>query len=256
VSPDEFVVLQADADTVYADGYAQNMARAVRCAANVLAEGISTPPMSFLQRFPEYYAKAQEVDQSMEHVVVQDHLDVIVDDKVCGYRLSDYFQWGGHRREYNEQGEEILAESTRLFIRAKLTGARRVRVFEAEAQSSRRKVIAEPLLHFATAGFPRESVWQSRWRQTHQGMEFLEIFQDGLSEHLLNQVSRTRCEHVAVLFAMLPAAIALLEGKDEGLTTIQRILGATYLSRTNLTAGVVQQNPAILFESAFSIIDT
>jgi glycosyltransferase involved in cell wall biosynthesis len=252
---DEFVVLQADADTAYADGYAATMARAINSTQNVLAEGISTPPKSFLQRCPEYYAKAQEVDRSMHGIVVEDDLDVIVDDKVCGYRLSDYFEWGGHRREFNAHGEEILAETTRLFIRAKLAGAKRVRVFEAEAQSSRRKVIAEPLLHFATAGFPRESIWQSRWRQTHQGMEFLEIFQDELSENIVSQASRVRCEHVAVIFAMIPAAIALLEGKDDELTPIQRLLGATYLMRTDLTTKSVQQNAAILFESAFSVID-
>jgi len=155
---EDVLILQADADTHYTPGYVASMrAAAESCGPNMMVEACVTYPPAFKAEYPEYMNICDEVDAEFERLFARDLSDDdLVDDKVSGYRLSDYFNWGGLRREYTAGGEEIHAETARLYMKARAKGARRVRADDAQAFHSARKVIEEPALHMATAGFPRE----------------------------------------------------------------------------------------------------
>ena len=95
--------------------------------------------------------------------------------------VTYYFAWGAHRREYTSRGAELHAETARLFIRGKIRGAVRVRAGDAVALPSRRKILENPIKHFASAGFPREESWWPMWRATYDGPVDLAAFEDAKS---------------------------------------------------------------------------
>lgn len=209
VTPEEFLVLQADADTFYLPGYAQYMWEAMRGRQGYLLEGATRRPADFEADHPEYHALERSIDESLERIGVSDEEEVIVDDKACGYLLSDYRRWGGHFREEDRLGGTVHAETTRLFLRARLAhGARKIRVDPAQAEPSRRRIIEEPALHFATSGFPREDAWLRAWRERHPKQWTVDEFASSLDHPDVQEACFYRAAHDVALFALLPWVLA------------------------------------------------
>ena len=128
------LILQVDADTFYRPGYLTAMRRAAESAGpNVLLEARTEYPLDFVQQYPDYLDLCNAVDRSVERWFAPLDCDVIVDDKVSAYFLSDYFAWGGHQREYSLAKNEIHAETSRLYLRAKARKAKRCQVDSATA---------------------------------------------------------------------------------------------------------------------------
>ncbi len=200
----DVLIVQADADTIYLEGYIDAMRMATsRAGHNILFEGCSEFPLGFKNTYPTYIRLMTEADASFEEVLNAFETDIIVDDKICAYRLSDYFKWGEHTREYTESGDEIYAESTRMYIRAMGYGCRKVRVLDAIAHHSVRKIISDPLLEFATAGFPREDSWKDNWKNHYLEPRTLADISGKLCDPIIGAVVKTRKKHNLALFALL-----------------------------------------------------
>jgi glycosyltransferase involved in cell wall biosynthesis len=255
ISDRDLLILQADADTRYGDGYVRAMREAARGrTGNFLLEGIANPPAEFEQAWPGFEAFSGRVDAPLEGFFVDHSDDVIVDDKICGYVLADYFAWGGHRREFDRTGEEIFGETSRLYIKAKLAGAHKVRVADAVGLPSRRKILRNPILHFATAGFPREEAWSKAWNDRYRGPNTLDAFGDASAETQLREPIFMRRAHLLILFGLLPVYVAgLLNAKTpaDGAETFRELIPMLDLSREQILA-----NTGSLFERAFSLIDS
>jgi hypothetical protein len=206
---EDVLILQADADTHYAPGYVASMRSAAEgYGPNVMIEACVTYPPAFKAEYPKYIEICDEVDGAFVRLFARDLADdYLVDDKVSGYRLGDYLNWGGHRREYTEGGEEIHAETARLYMRARSLGARRVRVDEAVAFHSPRKVIEDPPLHLATAGFPREASWNVRWRRNYRGPRDLPSLCAQPQHPDVLKAVRMREEHLLALLGALPVHV-------------------------------------------------
>lgn len=209
IPPNQLLILQADADTIYSEGFvAAFQAAAGKETRSAMFEGTTHPPHQFLDGHPGFQRLANEVDTKLAPHLVNDTLDVIVDDKVTGYTLSSYRQWGGHRRDFMTTGSEIHAETSRLFIRAKAVGAVHVRVLEAEAMPSRRKILRNPIRHFATGGFPRDETWWRRWSRSYQGPRDLNAFENTQARDVLKMAIVSREAHLLGLFSLLPLLVA------------------------------------------------
>lgn len=214
--PEQWLVLQADADTTYLPGYAQWMQQFLGSRTNVLLEGAVKRDASFDAAHPNYRELERSVDTSLEESPVPDEDEIVVDDKTCGYLLSDYLRWGGHFREYDRAGSEIHAETTRLLLRARLAhGATKVRVNPAQAIPSRRRILEDPALHFATAGFPREEGWVRRWRDRHPIRRSVDEFASDALDPEVTEACFYRNAHEIVLFWLLPAIVGRArDGED------------------------------------------
>lgn len=205
VAPEEFLILQADADTIYLPGYARRMWQTLGGQRGRLLEGTIRRSAEFDAAHAEYRALERSIDLPLEAEGVTDEDEVIVDDKACGYLLADYQRWGGHFREQDRLGGTVHAETTRLFLRARLMhGARKIRVDNAFAQSSRRRIIDEPALHFATSGFPRDDAWVKNWRERHPLRWTVDEFARSVGHPDVQEACFYRRAHVIALFALLP----------------------------------------------------
>lgn len=209
VPENEVLILQADADTIYRRGYAATMQHAVANTAGVVLEGSTKPPLDFALAHPFYLAAQRIVDDETDPLVAEDEDEVVLDDKVCGYRLSDYLNWGGLFEEFTAMGEAIHAETTRMFVRARLRhGARKLRVNPAGAMPSRRKVIENPWLQFATVGFPREASWIAARAASREAGGDVDMFSLGVIEGRNLEATHLRRAHQLALFRYLPALVA------------------------------------------------
>lgn len=209
IPADRFLILQADADTIYWPDYAQWMWDRLEGRQGLLLEGALRRSVDFDAAHPQYRALERLVDDQLECEAVDDADDVVVDDKACGYLLSDYLDWGGHFREYDEGGSEIHAETTRLFIRAHLRhGVEKLRVNPAQAMASRRRIVEDPALHFATKGFPRESAWIARWRERHPAIRSVDDFAGDPDHPEVLEARFYRRAHEIALFELLPWLVA------------------------------------------------
>ena len=205
----EVLILQADADTYYSDGYVHNMrVAAIALPTGVVLEACSEYPTEFVMTHIQYIEMCRSVDHAIQHLLVATKYDVVVDDKVCAYRLGDYFKWGGHIREYTLAGEEIYAETTRLYLRAVSRHGCRYLVADAVAQHSVRKVLADPVLDFVTAGFPREDSWRTEWHQQYQGPIKLDELYKATDNIEVQKAVAVRQLHILALFGILPLHIA------------------------------------------------
>ena len=201
----DILLLQADADTNYAKGYVEALRKCSRTEGpNVIVEGCMNHPQDFLKDYPSYIQLCKEVDAEFEYCLSDHPDDVIIDDKNCGYRLSDYFKWGGHRREFTNSGDEIHSETSRLYIRAKRTNCRRVRTDEAVARHSTRREVECPSFVFATAGFPRELSWRLRWTSLYKGANSLKAFANRHKNREIQIAIGYRRMHLLALFFILP----------------------------------------------------
>lgn len=254
LSDDELLILQADADTVYASDYLAAMQAAALSAPLDLIEGVARPSENFLNDHAGYAACCAMADEAVSSLFVAEQDEVIVDDKVAGFRLSQYLRWGGHQREFDRHGDEIHAETSRLFLRAKTYGAGRTRSAEAVAYPSRRKIEADPLAAFATAGFPRERRWRERWAKTHPVSPSLAQFDcTPLGEAFLQPIFM-RQMHDIILFALMPAQVQLALGQRSTISLVQSPL-APLLEKVDVTAEVLRMAPGRLFEAFFTLAE-
>jgi hypothetical protein len=253
--PRSTLILQADADTTYKAGYVDAM-RSVAGAAGVMLEGAPRRPPRFEAEHPAYVAAERLVDDKVEPLQAADEDEVVVDDKVCGFLLSDYLRWGGLFDEVAASGDRIHAETTRMFIRAKLRhAARKVRVNPAGAASSRRRVSEDPWLHFATTGFPREASWLAN-PTLHRRSEPRSV--DAFATRVLNgdepEAVQLRRAHQLALFRYLPALIASLaaETRIEVADDVAAVLSALPLR----SADEVATCPSQALLDVLSLIDS
>lgn len=251
---DEILVLQADADTVYEAGYVAAMQQAAEGARGAMVEGVAHTAPEFLAAHLGYHALAERADLAADRLTVEEADEVIVDDKVAGYRLSDYFAWGGHRREFDRRGDEIHAETSRLFLRGKAMGARRVRVGGAVAFPSRRKIELDPMLHFATGGFPREASWHAR--SGEDGEVTLDDFDLPDAAQVFAEAIFLRQAHHLILFGLIPAFVARRLGVIDQKRLLDSPLGALAAHLAHVSAADIASHPGRLFDAAFSLIET
>ncbi len=253
---DEILVLQADADTLYGAGYLSAMTGAAeKQRGDFLLEGTSRPPPEFVAEHPGYCRLSNEVDASVQPLLVDTEDDVIVSDSVAGYLLRDYFRWGGYVREYNSAGDEIYVETSRLFIRGKIAGARRYQVPQATAVPSRREILVDPLRFFVTAGFPREASWNAAWRSATVGLDTLEAFERPACEAVFAEAIALRRRHLIALFALLPIHMATILGKNIAADDAREALREPLSLLPMLSREDLLRDTAPLFEALFSLVD-
>lgn len=206
------LILQADADTTYLPGFVERMREAA--APGLLLEGSAGRLPEFAALHPGYVALEREVDLPTRPLDVEDEFEVVVDDKVCAYRLEDYECWGGHRREFCADGSEVHAETTRMLMSARASGlAVRRRVERAGALTSRRRVEEDPALQFAASGFPREASWIAAWSARHPSRWDVDAFASARSHVDVQDAMASRRAHAVALFAVLPRLVAAALGE-------------------------------------------
>ena len=200
---DHALILQADADTIYLDGYVDAMLRACSDGRGQLLEGCAVTNREFNAQYPEFTQICRDIDFGMERWLALEEDQVVVDDKVSGVSLADYIAWGEHREEVDSLGRQIHAETTRLFLRAKCTGvARRRKVENALALPSRRKLFAQAPAYFAASGFPRNREWIASWSHTGDATVFLA---SPTRSPWLDRLVRSRQRHQLAFFGLLPS---------------------------------------------------
>lgn len=256
---EDVLVLQVDADCQYLPGYVDAMREAAESQpTNVMIEACIGYPEDFQKLHSEYVRICNQTDVEFEKLFPRNlsHDDVAVD-AVCGYRLADYFKWGGHRREFTTAGEEIYAETTRMFMRARTYGAQRVRVEKGMALHSARKAYVDPALHIASAGFPREESWNRKWRETYNGpLSIQELCAHSDHPEVLKAI-RIREEHLLALFGVLPLHVdkALGQAPDRSAETADITAHILPLlpsrTRKDLTF-----KPGVLISDVFDLIST
>lgn len=253
ISADRLLVLQADADTIYWPNYAQWMWDRLDGRRGLLLEGALRRSEDFDAGHPAYRALERQVDEELERHSVEDADDVVVDDKACGYLLADYLAWGGHFREFDAGGSEIHAETTRLFIRAHLRhGAEKLRVNPAQAAASRRRIVEDPALHFATKGFPREAAWIDRWRERHPTIRSVDEFAGNPDHSEVREACFYRRAHEIALFELLPWLVARAGRRGPAGERIERmLLLLPDFSRTELAA-----SPGAAISALLRMIET
>ena len=208
-SNDHTLIVQADADTIYSVGYLESIrANALRNGPGLLYDARMEWPPDFANEHQEFLKLCDSVDEEFSFLLNDNPNDVLIDDKACAYYASDYFLWGEHRREFTVAGDEILSETTRLYLCGKSYGACRCLCDEAVARHSSRRVMAEPSLSFATAGFPRENGFRLAWRSVYNGPESLGEFVSHASSPSLQLAIRARRAHLQGLFSLLPAHVS------------------------------------------------
>lgn len=207
LSPERALVLQADADTIYLPGYIDAMHAACSGKSGDLLEGMAITGREFVAQFQQFDNLSRRVDFAIEPWMAAEDAQVIVDDKVCAYLLSDYWDWGGHVQEFDQQGREVYAETTRLFINGKLHhSAVRKKVNDACAVPSRRKLLVQGPAYFSSAGFPRHVDWVKSWAlEPGASRKFLSAPYDW---PFIREAIRSRQRHFLALFMLLPIMCA------------------------------------------------
>lgn len=214
VPSEEVLILQTDADTIYQKGYIAAMKAAAEGTMGQIFEGATKYPIDFATEHPNYLRAERLVDLELEGGEASDDDDVVVDDKICAYLLSDYFRWGGLQEETDDAGDQIHAETTRMYIRARLkSGAKKRRVNPAGAASSRRRVFDNPRYQFSTMGFPRETSWA---KAISTGWDYVNV--DTFAERALSglepQAVFLRRAHLLALFRFLPALLLSAQSRS------------------------------------------
>ncbi len=227
ISEEDVLIIQADADTYYHSGYVDAMRGDGQAAGlGTLLNGCIAWPPNFCATNPVFLELCQEVDQEFDALLAGLPSDVIIDDKVCAYRLADYRAWGGHQREWDSIGEEIHAETTRLFLRGRAKNAQRRLCDAALAWHSPRRLISEPAMSFATAGFPRTPQFQTRWLQSYTGPNTLNTFSARHSRSQIALAIAARRAHLLGLFGLLPIIVARTLGEPLAKTEDSALLSA------------------------------
>lgn len=249
----DFLILQADADTNYSDGYIDAMCTAAEGASsNILFKARTSYPDDFIQQHADYIALCDKADADFEFLISDHPEDVIIDDKACGYRLSDYFRWGKHQREFLANGDEVFAETTRLYLRAKTFAADAILVDDALAQHSVRRLLEHAGLDLATSGFPREGSWTIRQSAALSEIKSISALMANTHTSIVAEALALRRRHLLGLFGILPWHVA----RSLGLPS--RHAPETWAFDSSLPlrdAGCVQNNPGRLIEDVLDWID-
>lgn len=252
IEPDELLVLQVDADTCYDPGYISAFQKAAESLPeNVLFEGVTHPPHRFLTGHPGFQRLADQTDAVLDSWMADDDSNIIIDDKVSAFSYRNYLSWGGHRREYDSVGREIHAETSRLYLRGKLTGANYKRVASASAAPSRRKILRNPIRHFATAGLPRNEAWWRDWSMAYSGPRTLDAFESPNALSLLKAPITTREAHLIGMFNLLPSLVQFLLGE----TTSFPRHPSTFIAHEEFTASTTELGVPQIFEFTTQWID-
>lgn len=245
-------IIQADADTLYSEGYVDVMKScALSLGRGRMLDARTEYPDDFTATCHEYIALCNQVDAEFESALSEQPGDVVVDDKACGYWASDYELWGGHRREYTADGDEIHSETTRLYIRARAHGAGRHLCEEAVAQHSARRIISDPAFSFATAGFPREGAFKSKWKQRYMGPNDIVDFCNDVNRPKIEFAIGCRRAHMRGLFDLLTIHV------DQTLARDQRS-GQPFGIDIGMPARdgrIARERPGILLEDVFRRVD-
>jgi hypothetical protein len=206
ISYESLIVIQADADAIYSPGYVDTVRKAIWAGTGKgrIGQAITEREPGLERRYPRVFAEVDAVDQTIRQRFGTPPLDPLVDDKACAYTLRDYKQWGGHRREYLDNGSELLAETTRLTIAALAQGADLVEIVDASVVHSQRRLLADAAQQLASAGFPYADrrLFPAR---TDVKLDDLERMVAHNDRELLNAVLTTRAAHLAALTVVLPA---------------------------------------------------
>lgn len=209
IAADEILVLQGDADTTYGEGYVAAMrAAAEDSGRSVMLKARTLLAQEFAHQHAEYLRLCDSVDSNFESLLSDHPDDVIIDDKACGYWLTDYFGWGGHQREFAPNGDEIFAETTRLYLRAKSLGTTAILVDNAEATHSTRRILEHAGLDLATSGFPRERSWRDHWKRRLAPIASIDHLGDAANHCFVEIALQWRRRHVLALFGILPLHVA------------------------------------------------
>lgn len=225
VSEENVLVLQADADTIYLPGYAKTMVDANFGGRGQLLEASAVTSREFNLEFPAFGQLCREVDTDMERWFAPEERQVVVDDKVCAFLLADYRAWGEHKDELDDRGELVLAETTRLFMRAKSRGeVWRHRVESAQALPSRRRLRTHAPGYFACSGFPRQTRWMEAWGAPGEAERFL---RSPHSWTTLSRLVRSRQRHQLALFGLLPAIYHDEASVRAGLASLAEMIRST-----------------------------
>src|ERR1700733_4918339 len=90
---EDVLILQADADTIYSNGYVDFIkAAALQYGHNFLFEARVSYPPDFLSDYASYFNLCSISDAKYQNLFDSINHDYIVDDKVSGYWLSDYIK--------------------------------------------------------------------------------------------------------------------------------------------------------------------
>jgi hypothetical protein len=249
VTAESTLILQADGDTLYSDGYVHRMRDAKHASQpGSMIQSIVRYPRDFLERHAGYIALCQDAERSVEWLLDEDPEQVVVDDKAVGFRLSDYLRWGGHRQEYLTDGEEVHAETTRLYMKGRTYGATLHVADGASATHSVRRVLAEPAVDFATAGFPRESSWVRAWQARSARIKSINDLVLPENQTVVALGAELRRRHIIALFGALPLDVARTAGIRSRFDRDER------LSNVNLPArspDILRSSPGTLIEDVF-----
>ena len=253
VAEDTVLLVQADADTTYSAGYLESMRQAaLSYNGGAIFECCMEWPSDFIAQHPNYIALCDQVDQEYESLLSNNPDDVVIDDKSCAYRLSDYRQWGGHQREFTPRGDEVYSETTRLYLRAKAHGAQRYFCEAAVARHSARRILNEPALSFATAGFPRETAFRAAWERTYDGPLTVADFANPALRPNIRLAIAARQAHLGGLFHALPLHVAQALGRQTRNSTIR---DNDFLGLPKRSLETLRNQPAIFLEDIFQRID-
>jgi hypothetical protein len=254
ISRDEILILQVDADTTYDEHYVAAMLGAAIGRANVVFEGVSHIARNFVIDHRRYCELCDRIDDAMQPFFGAPEDDVIVSDFASGFWLSDYFAWGGHTREFDSRGDEVHAETSRLLIRATRTGAHKFTIPTAFGYPSRRKIVADPLRHFVTAGFPREKNWQQSWDSNSYGIRDLQSFEDAIGSSRLLCPIALREAHLFALFAVLPRYLRqILFGSSQ--VMLPDPVAKSIAQLPDISRSTLGNATAPLFEALFALVD-
>jgi hypothetical protein len=245
---EDVLILQGDADTIYSSDYSAAMnSAALTAGPGVLLKARTLLPDAFIQDFPDYLQLCDTVDAQFGDLLSDHPEDVVIDDKACGFRLSDYLCWGGHQREFTANGDEVYAETTRLYLRGKSLGARAVLVDAATATHSTRRIFEHAGVDLATSGFPRESSWRQHWERALEPIADLRTLLRQPKSALVDTALIWRRRHVLALFGILPLHVArTLKIQSEH----ESAEWARDLSLPQRSPSTLQSNPALLVYDA------
>lgn len=250
-SESDVLILQADADTIYGAGYIDAMLAAATAQTRpFMLEGVSETTDNGAA-YQGYLDVCCEADEAVADLFVDYADDIIVDGKVAGYRLNDYFAWGGTAQEYTRYGE-LHASESRLCIRAQLAGVTRLRVEDTTVQHSIRKAETDPVMQLAMAEFTRETGWRDWWHRHYQGASRLSDFADPAYRSTLHEAKFMRQAHSLILFALVPHAVARLSQKALAVPDCLQPLLRIY---DDLTTHDVLASTSILFDRAFYLVE-
>lgn len=252
--PDDVLIIQADADTIYSPNYVNLMRQtSLKAGYDTLVESDALHPPNFAKDFPSIATMLSSADNKFSEIFSLPEHDVIVDDKTCGYRLGYYLQIGGLKREFFPNGDEIHAETSRLFMRMRAVGSKRLRTQYAYAMHSKRKLLSLPLFQIANAGFTRETTWNKSWETVFRHPEKLVDLTSQMNHPNLQIALEWRARNMIALFSLLPRHHALSIGSeiDSGHAIVDYLVAQLPIRSVE----EVLSEPSILIWDTFNITD-